>query len=44
MTSLNTIRRAVACESAPFVRTVRCRTVAKTLSTGLAVRRWSQTL
>src|SRR3954452_7307395 len=34
MTSLNTITRAVSCESAPLARTVRCRTVANTLSTG----------
>src|ERR671912_303494 len=39
MTSLNTISRAVACDSAPLVRTVRCRTVANTLSIGFAVRR-----
>src|SRR3954469_10857175 len=32
ITSLNTISRAVACESAPLVRTVRCRTGANTLS------------
>ena len=42
MTSLNTISRAVSCDSAPLVRTVRCRTVAKTLSIGFEVRRWSQ--
>ena len=35
MTSLNTISRAVACDSAPLVRTVRWRTVANTLSIGL---------
>src|SRR5439155_2457672 len=34
MTSLNTISRAVSCDSAPLVRTVRCRTVANTLSIG----------
>ena len=38
-TSLKTISFAVFCESAPLVRTVRCRTVAKTLSIGLPVRR-----
>jgi hypothetical protein len=31
---LNTISLAVVGESAPFVRTVRCRTVANTLSIG----------
>src|SRR3954468_10620100 len=40
MTSLNTISRAVACDSAPLVRTVRWRTGANTLSIGLLVRRW----
>lgn len=35
MASLKTIRWAVFWESAPFVRTVRCRTVAKMLSIGL---------
>ena len=39
ITSLNTISRAVSCDSAPFVRTVRCLTVANTLSIGLDVRR-----
>ena len=39
MTSLNTISRAVVGDSAPLVRTVRCRTVANTLSIGFAVRR-----
>ena len=34
MMSLKTMSRAVSCESAPFIRTVRCRTVAKALSTG----------
>ena len=34
--------RAVLGDSAPFVRTVRCRTVANTLSIGFEVRRWSQ--
>jgi hypothetical protein len=38
-TKVKTISFAVLCESAPLVRTVRCRTVAKTLSIGLAVRR-----
>ena len=42
MTSLKTISLAVIGESAPLVRTVRCRTVAKTLSIGFEVRRWSQ--
>ncbi len=42
ITSLNTISRAVSCDSAPLVRTVRCRTVANRLSIGLDVRRWSQ--
>ena len=42
VTSLNTIRRAVSCDNALLVRTVRCRTVANTLSIGLDVRRWSQ--
>ena len=36
--SLNIISRAVSCDSAPLVRTVRCRTVANTLSIGLDVR------
>lgn len=39
MVSLKTINRAVFCDSAPSVRMVRCRTVVKTLSIGLAVRR-----
>ena len=39
MTSLKTISLAVSCDSAPLVRTVRCRTVANTLSIGLEVRR-----
>lgn len=39
MTSLNTISLAVVGESAPLVRTVRCRTVANTLSIGFVVRR-----
>ena len=34
MISLKTMSRAVSCESAPFMRTVRCRTVAKALSIG----------
>ena len=42
MTSLNTMSRAVSCDSAPLVRTVRCRTVANTLSIGFDVLRWSQ--
>src|SRR6187200_116021 len=33
---------AVFADRAPFVRTVRCRTVANTLSIGFDVRRWSQ--
>src|SRR5208283_28022 len=36
------MRRAVSWESAPFIRTVRCLTVAKTLSIGFDVRKWSQ--
>jgi len=39
ITSLNTISRAVSWDSAPLAWMVRCRTVANTLSTGLAVRR-----
>ncbi|MGZ2402853.1 hypothetical protein ACVIKO_000113 [Rhizobium ruizarguesonis] len=39
MTSLKTISVAVFEDSAPLVRTVRWRTVAKTLSMGLDVRR-----
>ena len=39
MISLKTISPAVSCYSAPLVRTVRCRTVANTLSIGFAVRR-----
>jgi len=31
------MRHAVRCESAPFVRTVRCRTVAKTLLIGSVI-------
>ncbi|CAO3425018.1 hypothetical protein [Azospirillum doebereinerae] len=38
VTSLKTINSAVSCDSAPLVRKVRCRTVAKTLSMGLLVR------
>jgi len=34
MTSINTMNRAVSCDSAPLVCTVRCRTVANTLSIG----------
>ena len=41
-TRVNTISFTVFCDRAPFVRTVRCRTVAKTLSTGFEVRWWSQ--
>src|SRR5207244_5040394 len=33
---------AVFADRAPFVLTVRCRTVANTLSIGFDVRRWSQ--
>src|SRR5512132_2859536 len=36
MTSLNTMSRAVSWDNAPLVRTVRCRTVANTLSIGFA--------
>ena len=39
MTSLKTISLAVFDDREPFVRTVRCRTVAKTLSIGFDVRR-----
>ena len=39
ITSLNTMSRAVVGDSAPFVRTVRCRTVANTLSIGFVVRK-----
>lgn len=42
LTRLKTISFAVFCESAPLVRTVRCLTVANTLSIGFDVRRWSQ--
>ena len=42
MISLKTMSRAVSCESAPFVRTVRWRTVAKALSIGFDVRRCVQ--
>ncbi len=31
-----------SCDSAPLVRTVRCRTVANTLLTGSDVRRWAR--
>ena len=41
-TSLKTISFTVFCDSEPLVRTVRCLTVAKTLSVGLAVRSWSE--
>jgi len=40
--SLNTISFAVCCDSDPLVRTVRWRTVAKTLSIGSELRRWIQ--
>ena len=39
LTSLNTMSVAVFADRAPFVRTVRCRTVANTLSIGFDVRR-----
>ena len=39
---VKTISFAVFCDSAPLVRTVRCRTVANTLSIGFDVRRWPQ--
>ena len=42
MISLKTMSRAVSCESAPFMCTVRCRTVAKALSIGFDVRRCVQ--
>ena len=42
MISLKTMSRAVSCESAPFMRTVRWRTVAKALSIGFDVRRCVQ--
>src|SRR5882762_2353977 len=42
LTSLNTMSLAVLVDRAPFVLTVRCRTVANTLSIGFDVRRWSQ--
>src|SRR6266851_3678056 len=42
LTSLNTMSLAVFADRAPFVLTVRCRTVANTLSIGFEVRRWSQ--
>ncbi len=38
-TSLNTISLAVVDDSAPLVRTARCRTVAKTDAIGFVVRR-----
>ena len=41
-TRVKTISFAVFCDRAPLVRTVRCRTVANTLSIGFVVRRWSQ--
>ena len=42
MTSLKTMTSAVRWLRQPFVRTVRCRTVAKTLSIGFVVRRCCQ--
>jgi len=39
ITSLNIISRVVSCNSAPWVRTLRCPTVANTLSIGLDVLR-----
>ena len=39
---VKTISFAVFCDSAPLVLTVRCRTVANTLSIGLEVRKWPQ--
>jgi hypothetical protein len=39
LTSLNTMSLAVVADKAPFVRTVRWRTVANTLSIGFYVRR-----
>ena len=41
-TSLKTMSLAVLGDSDPLVRTVRCRTVANTLSIGFDVRRWFQ--
>ena len=38
MTSLKSMSGAVLCDKLPLVRTVRCRTVAKTLSIGLVTR------
>ena len=42
MINLKTMSRAVSGDSAPFMRTVRCRTVAKALSIGFDVRRCVQ--
>ena len=42
MISLKTMSRAVSSDGAPFMRTVRCRTVAKALSIGFDVRRCVQ--
>jgi hypothetical protein len=42
MTSVKTAGRAVVGDNHPFGRTVLCRTVVNTLSTGLDVRRWPQ--
>ena len=42
ITSLNTISLAVVAESAPLVRTDRCRTVANALSIEFELRKWSQ--
>ncbi|MBB4200838.1 hypothetical protein GGD83_004667 [Rhodoblastus sphagnicola] len=39
---MKSISRAVSCDSAPFVRTVRCRTVENTLSIGFVARRCAQ--
>jgi hypothetical protein len=39
MTSLKTISLAVVVDNEPLVRTVRCRTVANTLSIGFVVRK-----
>ncbi len=42
MISLNTMVFAVSCDKAPFMRTVRWRTVANTLSIGFVVRKCVQ--
>ena len=39
ITSLNTVRRALSCDNAPFMRTVRCLTFANPLSIGFEVRK-----